>query len=63
MLQPVIKGAASPQVVSAPSAGVPPARLRVAMSCACRDTKVSLNSSRPLRTFPREGTFSMSPLH
>ena len=29
--QPVIKGASSPQVVSAPSAGVPAARLRVAM--------------------------------
>jgi hypothetical protein len=25
--------------------------------------KVSLNSSRPLRAFPREGTLSMSPLH
>src|SRR5690348_16761612 len=28
-----------------------------------RGPKVSLNSSRPLRAFPREGTSSMSPLH
>ena len=54
------QGHSSPQVVSAPSAGVPAARLRVAMA---QQPKVSLNSSRPLRAFPREGTSSMSPLH
>jgi hypothetical protein len=32
MLLPVIKGTTSPQVVSAPSSGAPPARLRIAMS-------------------------------
>jgi hypothetical protein len=48
------QGRFSPQVVSAPSAGVPAARLRIAMSAA--RSKVSLNSSRPLRAFPREGT-------
>ena len=31
-LLPVIKGTRSPQVVSAPSGGVPPARLRIAIS-------------------------------
>jgi len=46
--------ATSPQVVSAPSAGVPAARLRIAMSTG--GSKVPLNSSRPLRAFPREGT-------
>ena len=37
------QGHSSPQVVSAPSGGVPPARLRVAIG---RTVKVSLNSSR-----------------
>ena len=54
------QGHSSPQVVSAPSASVPAARLRVAMA---QQPKVSLSSSRPLRAFPREGTLSMSPLH
>jgi hypothetical protein len=54
------QGRSSPQVVSAPSAGVPAAWLRIAMGSL---PKVSLNSSRPLRAFPREGTVSMSPLH
>jgi len=44
---------ASAQVVSAPSGGAPPAWLRVAIS---RAVKVSLNSSRPLRTSRCEGT-------
>jgi hypothetical protein len=57
---PVIKGARSPQVVSAPSGGAPPARLRVAMGAP--RPKVSLNSSRSLRALPHEGTvFDESP--
>src|SRR5690606_10201107 len=60
-LEPVIKSAfesgrwpklSSSQVVSAPSGGAPPAWLRVAGANAT----VSLNSSRPLRGFHREGT-------
>ncbi len=43
----------SAQVVSAPSGGVPPTWLRVAIG---RTVKVSLNSSRPLRTLRCEGT-------
>ena len=64
-LWPVIKGAQSPQVVSAPSGGAPPAWLRIAMrEKHTTRAKVSLNSSRPLHAFPREGTIeSMSPLH
>jgi hypothetical protein len=54
--------ARSPQVVSAPSTGVPAARLRIAMS-ASRRPQVPLNSSRPLHAFPHEGTILMSPLH
>jgi|SRR5579885_1914441 len=51
------QGRWSPQVVSAPSGGVPPARLRIAMSSTRgRSSKVPLNSSRPLRAFPRAGT-------
>ena len=53
-LLPVIKRDSSAQVVSAPSGGVPPAWLRVAIGIA--SVKVSLNSSRPLRTLRCEGT-------
>jgi len=58
-LLPVIKRDYSAQVVSAPSGGVPPAWLRVAIN---RIAKVPLNSSRPLRTLRCEGTILMSPL-
>jgi hypothetical protein len=35
----------------------------LAQGCHRRNRKVSLNSSRPLRGFRREGTLLMSPLH
>jgi len=58
--EPCHQGHCSPQVVSAPSGSAPPARLRIAIGASRR--KVSLNSSRPLRGLPREGTsFDESP--
>ena len=55
-LVPVIKRNCSAQVVSAPSGGVPPAWLRVAIGATLEAGEVSLNSSRPLRTLRCEGT-------
>ena len=58
-LKPVIKGTGSPQVVSAPSGGAPPAWLRVAIG---RTVKVSLNSSRSRPHLAVRRHLSMSPL-
>jgi len=44
----------SPQVVSAPSGGVPPAWLRIAVGLT---VTVSLNSSRSFHAFQHERTF------
>ena len=57
-LEPVIKDTQSPQVVSAPSGGAPPAWLRIA---ANRIAAVSLNSSRSSHIFRCERTVVMSP--
>src|SRR5688572_14470898 len=60
-LLPVIKGARSPQVVSAPSGGAPPARLRIAISrIALEGFPEFVPSTRPL-TAPGH-LFKMSPL-
>jgi len=60
-LEPVIKGALSPQVVSAPSAGAPAAWLRVATG-RMRAAEVSLNSSRSRPRITPRRHLSMSPL-
>ncbi|SFN00747.1 hypothetical protein SAMN05216289_102105 [Dokdonella immobilis] len=56
------QGRCSPQVVSAPSDGVPPAWLRVATGHAIRAAEVSLNSSRSRpRITARRHLFDESP--
>ena len=56
------QGRSSPQVVSAPSGGVPPAWLRVATVHAMRAAEVSLSSSRSRPHIPARRHLSMSPL-
>ena len=56
------QGHCSPQVVSAPSGGVPPAWLRIAAGQPAAAAAVSLNSSRSRPVIPGRRHLSMSPL-
>ena len=58
------QGIASPQVVSAPSAGVPAARLRIAMRCAVRQLEGSPEFIPSTScAFRAKAPLLMSPLH
>ena len=56
------QGRCSPQVVSAPSGGVPPAWIRIAAGQPAAAAAVSLNSSRSRPAIPGRRHLSMSPL-